>query len=131
MGKFFEGLFQGGLIAVHEMLGTAEALDAVEIVIEGNGGGDVVFEGHILVVFQYFCQAADLDAGKGNLVVKFALDILVQALHFRFCKILGIEAMAEGIGVAVLAAAIMLGGWEVGRGRHGFLSVQSNSLIVL
>jgi len=37
-GKFFEGLFEGGLVAVHEALGAAEALDAVEIVVEGIGG---------------------------------------------------------------------------------------------
>ena len=29
-GKLGEGLFHGGLVAVHEVLGAAEALDAVE-----------------------------------------------------------------------------------------------------
>jgi hypothetical protein len=115
-GKFCEGLFDGGLIAVHEMLGTAETLDAVEIIVEGNGSSEVFFKGHIPVVFQLFCQTTDLNAGKRYLIQEFAPEIFVQALPFRFGKVFGIEAVAEGIAVAGLAAALA---FRAGGGRHG------------
>jgi hypothetical protein len=83
---FFEDLFHGGLIAVHEALGAAEALDAVEIVIERMRGGDEVIQGHILVAFQYFRQAGGIGAGQGDLVDEPAFDILIQAAHFRLGK---------------------------------------------
>ena len=47
-GEFIEDLFHGGLVAVHEMLGAAEALDTVEVVTEGIGGGNESLKGNIL-----------------------------------------------------------------------------------
>ena len=52
ISKFGKGLLQGGLIAVHEALGAAEALDAVEIVVERIGGRNEVIERYILIILQ-------------------------------------------------------------------------------
>jgi len=90
-------------------------LDAIEVVVEGVGGGDIVFEGHALVVFQHFGQAPDLDTGEGDLVMKFAFDIYVQADHFGFGEVLGVEAVTEGVTIARLSAAVARVG---GRVRH-------------
>ena len=82
LGEFFEGLFESGLVAVHEMLGAAEALDAVEVVAEGIGGGNKILKGNILIVLDDFRQTANLDAGKGDLVEKLPFDICIQAISF-------------------------------------------------
>jgi hypothetical protein len=109
-GKFFKGLFHGGLIPVHEMLGAAETLEAIEEIGQGIGDDKEFIKRHVLVVFEHFGQAADLDAGKGNLIQKFALDILVQAEGFGGSEIFGIKPVAQGIGIAGLAAAEASGG---------------------
>ena len=72
-------MLDGGLIAVHEMLGTGQALNAVEIFVEGNRRSEGFFEGHIPEVFQLFRQTADLNAGKRDLVQEFAFEIVIQA----------------------------------------------------
>jgi hypothetical protein len=76
---FCRSLHDGGLIAVHEIMGTGQALNAVEIIVEGNGRSEVFFEGHIPEVFQLFRQMADLNAGKHDLVQEFAFEIVIQA----------------------------------------------------
>ena len=63
-----------------------------------------------------------IDAGKGNLVDEFTFDIFVQVVHFGFCKGSRKEAVAEGIGVAGLTAALAFGGCGSRGGGHGVIS---------
>jgi hypothetical protein len=56
-------LLDGGHVLIHEFLLTAQAANALEEMPEAMGGGDVIRNGHVLVIPQQFGQAEDVDAG--------------------------------------------------------------------
>jgi hypothetical protein len=66
------------------------------------------------VILQQFGQAKDVDAGDVDLIDELALDVGVQSGVFGTGEVAGVEAVAEGVGVAGLRASVWRTlGWVV------------------
>jgi hypothetical protein len=61
------------------MLNAAEAPDAIEVVVEGVRGGDIVIQGDVFIIFQHFGQMGGIDAGKGDIL--YSLPFLLWAKY--------------------------------------------------
>jgi hypothetical protein len=117
--EFFEGLFESGLIAIHEMLGTAKALDAVKVVAEGIGCGNEFFKGDLFIVLHNFRQAPNLDSGDGDLIKEFPFNISIEIISFGGTERATIDTKTASVLITRLSATVAIGfGWEGGFG-HG------------
>jgi hypothetical protein len=106
--QFFPYLIEDGLVIIDGFAGTLDAFEAT------GGKGDraqerrALFKGQIMI-FDGLGDAGQEDVEEGLFVIELTQEALIETLVFGRGEGMRIEAMAEGIFVAGLTAALARG----------------------